>query len=425
MIRKLVLAAVVFLLCVGFANAQSDDELKALGKIVEKAGKMVRDKGLKQAMNVCTGNVESARSKRKRDPKAVILTELKNIQVQLRIVAPMAAGQDRAFKDAVTSGLLQVAQMVVANGGYATTVRKSGGLQIITLSTPEGSVRLNVPGTLKLGEAASGSISADPMVSAGYLISLGGQLLALERRIAPWVIPNSMEQVVLALKTREGIDVLNIRVPIRNTNSTSVEDPGAADLAVEAPPDEIKVDLQIPYLKFRLSSIGWIGSPLEIQGPFDGNFTNTTVRFDGIAASIVAENPRSVVVQPPADRYGVMTISVQEGKENVSCVFRNLWVTALSPRTQLVAGESTTMTLIVRGLRGLAKPVVIQLDNTNPGTAVLEGGSHQAIVVAPADIRPDGSYELKRIATGIQVGLFQTSVSVNSSAFLNACEPPE
>lgn len=416
--------ALIFVLIAGQAIAQTDSEMKALGKSLEKAGKMARQKSLKEGVKACTRNLDSARKRLKKDSKANVAVELKNTQLKLRQIQPLSTAESQTCRNLLNDSLRQVVSFLIRSGGYRTAVQKNGGMQVLTIYTPEGTARVNVPDDLQTGEAGSGSVSADSPVAYAYFVELEDRPVSLDRRPATWAIPAGTTPAKVRLKTRDRMEVLTTQLSIRNgAASNTLEDPQASDLSVEAEPDEPQVDLQIPYLKYHLPSIGWIGGPLVIQGPFDGDSSDTTIRFDGVQSAILAESPRKVIVLPPSDQYGIMTLSIEEAAQKVSCLFRSLWVDTSAPKLFLQPGESTTLTLAVHGLRGLNKPVVVQLDNLTPASAILEGGSHQNIVIAPGDIRKDASFELKRTVTGIQAAAIQILAGIDTSAFQSTCIP--
>lgn len=406
-----------------WAQAQSDDELRLLGKTVDKAGKLTRTKNIKEWMKYCVRNVDSARKKRKANPNASIAFELKNIQLKIRALQPLAAGESRQFQEMIDYGLRQVVGFLIRNGIYRAWIQKFGGIQRLNLETPEGTIRVNVPDDLRPGETGTGSVSADLPAAYAYGVLLADQPMTLDRRPAGWRIPSDASTVKVRLNTRDGMEVLTTQFSIRAGDPAS---PAAqtkpADLASEAQPPEPKVDLQIPSLYYRLPSIGWIGGPLPIQGTFDGDASTTTIRFDNVQGAILAESLRQTIVEPPRDVYGIMTLLIQEGRQSVSCWFRSLWVSAASPKSILQPGEQTVLTISVTGLYGFGKTVALQLDNLTPENATLEGGAHQMIVIPAMGLQPGGTFQVQRVVTGIQPLAFQTSAGINNSTFIGECQ---
>ena len=165
---------------------------------------------------------------------------------------------------------------------------------------------------------------------------------------------------------------------------------------------------------FVIPPLGQTGRPIVITGPFDGNASNTTLRFgppgsavhefvkasDSVEGGFVpikplAESPRKIVFEAPSNITGPKEILVKEGDGTPTTgTYRNLGVQLSAPKTSLVRGEKTTLSVEVKGLEGIKEDVPLQLDSK--GVITMEGGSFQNLRIKPS--RSDTGWPLHNYA---------------------------
>ncbi|UCH98311.1 MAG: hypothetical protein JSV88_16120 [Candidatus Aminicenantes bacterium] len=142
------------------------------------------------------------------------------------------------------------------------------------------------------------------------------------------------------------------------------------------------------------------------------NFSSTTIRIGDIDAELLAESPRGLIVLTPPDVIGPTKITLKEGDFEVMSKYRNVSVRLAAGKNLLIKGESTEVTVIVRGLEGLEEEIPIRLQNKSPGTINMAGGNIQAGNIRPKDIKPGGIYTYTRTVTGIMPGMFHINVRI-------------
>jgi hypothetical protein len=86
-----------------------------------------------------------------------------------------------------------------------------------------------------------------------------------------------------------------------------------------------------------------------------------------------------------------------------------------APKTDLLRGEKTTLTVQVTGLEGIKQPVPLTL--TYGGVIVMEGGPYQPLVIQPSQVGADGRYSTTRGITGIQAGGWNANATVVTGPF--------
>jgi len=343
-------------------------------------------------------------------------------------------------------------------------VATQGGLRVVTFEAKSGRVLLLLPDDMRAGDTISGTVTADPMGQteeerAKNLETLNGYTITL------W--PNPPRK-----KTGEGVIRLPVKEPSFTFSLPPIEPPppgidpafrgfpgfnaalgppiaqssgnfGAADAfpgtgsvlggilpgVVLATPN---IDPSIktpPSTSFAVPPMGQEGRYVEIQGPFDGNVGNTTLRFGPVGSTVqdfekntenvsggfglirpLAESPRKIVIEGPTNVVGPIQIYIQEGDKKTTGTHRNLGVNLSAPKTNLSRGERTTVTVEVRGLEGLKKDVPLQLDSK--GVINMDGGNFQNLTIKPSEVTPEGRYRTDRGITGVQAGGFNVTATV-------------
>jgi hypothetical protein len=192
---------------------------------------------------------------------------------------------------------------------------------------------------------------------------------------------------------------------------------------------------------FIIPPLGQTGRPFVITGPFDGDSSNTSLNFFSnfqspqihqpdmvlerqiarnavVSASYLAESPRKAVFEVPANVTGPIDIKLKEGSVETKGTHRNVGVNLSAPKTELLKGEKTTLTVQVTGLQGLKTPVPLTLESK--GVITMDGGFYQQLVIQPSQVGADGRYTTTRGITGVQTGGWEATATVVTTRF-NAC----
>jgi hypothetical protein len=154
------------------------------------------------------------------------------------------------------------------------------------------------------------------------------------------------------------------------------------------------------------------GAPLGINGNFDGDIATTRCFLDGKDMEILAESPRQSFVTMPQASSGQHNITVQEKgrstERKVSAVNMDLSAT----RTDLLKGQTSTLTVALSGLQGLSSDATITLTNTSPSTISLSGGNTQTITVSPSQVSNNGGYTQNFTAQSLATGAFSVNADL-------------
>lgn len=301
----------------------------------------------------------------------------------------------------VAFGACLLAAATSAAGPAGTVVTETDrGLRTTTFRTDRGEVAVYLPDDLASGDTISGTVEARPSGRSaaatrrngdrleGYVVELEGHGTGVGSGGLTWAVPAGLEAAEIVLRDGRGREVARGRVPVA---------PAASGPVPSAP---------VP------PAVGQAGRPIEISGAFDGQLTTSGVTVGGREARLLAESPRKLVAECPADAVGPTTIVVREGGTTTEQPFRGLRVQLSAPRTDLARGESTTLKVEVTGLEGIEEPIPLRVVNTTPSVVNLKGGESQTVFIEPSEVGPGGRFTATREVRGIKAGSFGITARV-------------
>ncbi|HEY5838675.1 MAG TPA: hypothetical protein VIT19_06525 [Pyrinomonadaceae bacterium] len=350
-----------------------------------------------------------------------------------------------------------------SNAGKVTT---NAGLTTVTFDTKFGNVRVNLPDDMRAGDTISGTLVSEPKGETPEERAKNGDEikgLALEidgRMVEPFNAPHAKERESVIQHTfwihhrhENRIKPPPTATPVTGPMATSESggDPRfsirllTGDSAREEVgritilytpvfPTTPSGAVITPDPKITIPSLGQQGRPIEILGPFDGNPSNTTLRYGPVGSSLqdfekgpedvsggfglirpLAESPRKVVLEVPANLIGPMELNVKDGTNQATGTHRNVGVRLSAPKTNLLKGEKTTLTTEVSGLQAITRAVPLTL--TSSGVITMEGGPFQQLVIEPSQVNASGVYSTTRKVTGIMAGGWGATATVVTGRF--------
>ncbi len=270
------------------------------------------------------------------------------------------------------------------------------GILRITHETQQGKVSIILPDDIRAGDTISGTVVIEPqgatneerMANAaqlsGYVIDVEGQ----RSRVADG-------RVLLKIGPAGGM----VPLLLRDTAANPVNVMGIAASPVDTP-------LQPqPAPAFAQAA-----SPMPIPGAFDGDAANTKASINGRPVTIIAESPRQTVIDCPPELTGPAEIVVTDKGSAVSARTNLIGILLQAPRTTLMRGEKTQVTLTVSGLQGLRQPVHVALQ-ASPSVR-LEGGNLQTVPVDPARANATGAFQRSFQLSSTAPGPFEISAAL-------------
>jgi len=279
----------------------------------------------------------------------------------------------------------------------------ASGLHSVTFRLPEGTIRAVFPDDLAAGDTISGTVLPDPAGTtevarqsnagelSGYVVDIEQQKTPVPNKTFRWEVPPALATgtALVILRNGKGDPVAQSPIPV------------GASVPPGSTPD------------FDLPTTGTATGFVSARGPFDGDLRTTAVSVGGASAPVLAESPRKIVFQPPAGRPGVSTLEIKKGDRTASVPFRTIDLRLTATRTNLLRGQTATLTATVQGLQDLTEPADLILLNRSPTVVTVQGGVEQRFVINPSQVRPDGTYILVRTLTGIMAGGFNIIAIAN------------
>jgi len=318
---------------------------------------------------------------------------------------------------------------VIPAGPRDTVETGSGnGLKTVTFDAIQGRVIVNLPDDMMAGDTISGTVIIQPKRQSQPEVDRGsgGRSLPLELLFdfsKPIAVPTTggvperftikipanlgndtaEAQIKLALRSKDGSQIHTAMVPISSARSSAVV-AGSGQVAPLLP------NVLAIGSDFTLPTIAQQGRPVEISGNFDGSSQNTRLLVGGEEIPVLAESSHKAVFRAPTRVTGLTEIVVNERGQETKGQYRSVGVNLSAPKTRLLRGESTTLTIEVSGLQGITEPVPLHL--SKGGVVNMEGGDAQTVAIRPAEVQGNGIFKATRTITGLQAGGWNATATV-------------
>lgn len=309
--------------------------------------------------------------------------------------------------------------------GLKTSVDWQPGLHIIKFDTPKETITVSLPDDIRAGDSFSGTVYAEPRVKEPgknetrdpgapqvELIRTNQNGLTEYFRIPTikYYVPGRFADGGGASGTVQTYDVGT--APGTFTCTLTIVSPNGKEiLLIPLQTSSEPVTKTGASADLKLPTLGQAGRNQSINGTFDGNADSTNVSIAGKPVEVIAESPRKCVFRAPADAVGPSEITVNENGRETKGTYRNVGVKLTAPKTNLLRGEKTTLTVQVTGLSGIRNDVPLQLEKA--GTVTMQDGDMQHIQIRPQDVDPNGVFTLTRAITGVKPGGFNVTATVH------------
>ena len=341
------------------------------------------------------------------------------------------------------------------------SVTTANGLQTIKFASDNGDVIVYLPDDMRAGDTISGTVVAEPKgqteeerkknmsVLSGYVIDIAPpKALEMTTRVRSNSSGTPAPEEILDFKVQTAINPITFKLPptiTPNPTLTTVSSSHSGWLGITltntsgslnvgptqtVPIEMVSLSLQsVVPITVQLTTIGQQGKPIEIirsggnsQSPtlnwtkarstvqdFEKNTENVSGGFGLIGGNSIASSPRKAVFVCPTNVTGPVEITLKEGEKETKGTFRNVGVNLSAPKTNLLKGESTTLTVNVSGLQGITQSVPLHL--VKDGVVSMQGGDAQTMSIKPAEVQ-NGTFTTTRTITGVQAGVWSATATV-------------
>ncbi len=307
--------------------------------------------------------------------------------------------------------------ILIGKQTFSQTISSQKGLTTVVFNNPQGVIKIFLPDDMRSGDIISGRIIFSPAGNTAKQKQKAMDVLLKNKiSIGNNAGPNLSVQQLSKSSSDKIQTFKNIKVSF--PFFLSLTDDKNKIISTEVKPAELQNNIEL--LGCTMPTHALTGSPLRINGPFDGNASNTNCMLDKKYLEILAESPRQCIVQYPEVVTGNNTLSIQENNhlkctQQISTVKMNI----TAGRLNLLKEEKTTINVVISGLEGLKEPATLTIENQTKEIILLEGGDNQVIVFA-AGIKKDSIYKKEMNVQSIKGGNF----SVNYNLDLPDNNPP-
>lgn len=301
---------------------------------------------------------------------------------------------------------------------YEVRVEQQPPIEIITITTDDGPVRIILPESVVSGERFYGTVEL-PSEGAStapqsYVLQFAGQSAHANQRGFSWKAPEvaADTEVVLLVSDFRGERVAQAVITVQ----------------ARAPAAEMEGALYIPKIVES-------GRAMAVSGTFDGTGANVSLTVGNIPADLLAQTTHRSVFKIPPRLLGntnyAFTQSGQVHKGTLRCVAIEKKMGA----TSLLNDRRAPYQLVVRGLQGMDREVAIELRILTPTLAAFDPGQvspkglsgapaeiiyfphfSETIYIQPSWLRKDGTFTINRVLTGIQPGKIRVAASLLTPA---------
>ncbi len=210
----------------------------------------------------------------------------------------------------ITLSALLLVYLALVHSAPSLSKDTDNGVLVVELKTKSGLVKVFLPDDISAGDTVSASIALFPGgvtreamdrnlgILGGYTIETSFFSVPASQKSIKITVPRNSAGTAMKFSLRDGsMKVLDsASVPIKRSSSVR-----------GGPETPTPYDYQCPL-------VGQAGRIVEIKGPFDGDFATTDFRIGSKNAHVLAESPRKLVFQSPADIVGsVEVVLVEQG----------------------------------------------------------------------------------------------------------------
>lgn len=288
-----------------------------------------------------------------------------------------------------------------------STLKDEVAYQSAVFRTSAGDVTFNVP--KQQSDRLSGSVVIEP-------------------------VPGTSEDVLRGMVVEiETEDKKKTRVPLGAAVFTiAAAGSTVLGLALRADDSEIarqNVELHpaAPVRDISIPTVAQPGKTVTVRGPHSGLHNDGKLLLDGKPATFVAESGSMSVWRLPSDiDVGKKNVQFQEGTQERSDRLFVANVGLSAPKTKLLRGERTEVSVRVTGLEGYSstdKPINLRLDIVTPGVVGFEGQTQPTMTrrIKPSDIR-NGEYNTRVKIRAKSSGGFEIAAALQDQDSANAAE---
>lgn len=212
------------------------------------------------------------------------------------------------------------------------------GVLIVDFKTPEGLIKVFLPDDISAGDTVSAAIRAYP--SGGTPVTKNKNLSTLNG----YIVETSFFRVTVGKKSVKlsvprNMAGARMKFTLRDIRMKSL---GSVSIPISlSSPEGVNSGTRTPF-DYQCPLVGKAGRLVTIKGPFDGDFATTDLRIGNEKADVIAESPRKLVFESPADIAGSVEMVMTEQGVVVNRPFTCLQVMKIGESGAVPESRSAT-----------------------------------------------------------------------------------
>ncbi|HKQ32622.1 MAG TPA: SPOR domain-containing protein [Thermodesulfobacteriota bacterium] len=214
----------------------------------------------------------------------------------------------------------------------------ASGVITVELKSKAGLVKIFLPDDISAGDTVSAAVALYPAgvtseAMDGNLRILGGYVI----ETSFFNVPASQKSVKISVPRNSA--GTKMKFTLRDASMKPLDSASVPIGLSSAVRDE---ETPTPY-DYQCPLIGQAGRTVEIKGPFDGDFATTDFKIGNKKANVIAESPRKLVFESPADVVGSVEVVLVERDVEVRRPFTCLQVLKIGEgdAVPVVSGSQT------------------------------------------------------------------------------------
>jgi hypothetical protein len=290
-------------------------EFKSIQEVLKDTAKLTNEDTKKETLKYVRKELDRVRQLWDEGYVPNTLSILMNVR---SILYRSATGETAPVQQNLKSVMRRLWPFLLKSGRFRFDVQNYQGVVSVNLIVPEGRFLFSIPTDARPDETVSGGIQSFPeSIASLYLLTIAGTPVVPDQALRRWNLPKSFD---LILTDMWGNELVHVKQALLDDSSNNVDAPVArSPLPLEKQPREIRPNIEIPHLRFQISSRAKAGEHLIVEGPFDGDFSTTLAGIGKFKAQIIAESPRRLVLWIHPRMLGSWTILIAENENRVRC----------------------------------------------------------------------------------------------------------
>ncbi len=296
--------------------------------------------------------------------------------------------------------------LVPASIIWAQTITSEKGLTTAEFRLPQGVIKVFLPDDIRQGDVISGTVR----------VTAEGRNARQQEKNLEELLRSSVNIFSESIQVDNTVKVFRIAIPLSAQIQKTIElkNPVSGNPMSGNIPEQVFSQNSLSPDRCVIPSHVLTGSVMKIQGPFDGDASNTVCNIEAAKIEVLAESPRNCIVEWPLEATGQKNCTVREAN-GISCAEKVSGVDMIvtTGKLNLRRGENTYIDVKLTGLENLPDKTTLTIVNMTPNIVTMVNGNTQVIPVWPPPDSAKGNFSIHFPATSISTGNFTVNINLD------------